>query len=130
MVLQNYTPTQVTINHLQPAFLTLRDKMKGASEFTIALCDDNSAFMKATNAQKAAEQKTTLYPPPSSDVIQTILYSMRQARLIVLLTNSTLCVYKAQKETALLEWILESNEVLDCEGKRAINMPVTCMEIF
>ena len=55
---------------------------------------------------------------------------MRQARLIVLLTNSTLCVYKAQKETALLEWILESNEVLDCEGKRAINMPVTCMEIF
>jgi hypothetical protein len=57
-------------------------------------------------------------------------FSMRLNRLIVSLTNSTLCVYKRQKETALLEWILEPKEVLDSEQKRAINQDITFMDIF
>jgi hypothetical protein len=47
----------------------------------------------------------------------------------VLLTNSTLCIYKTFRETALLEKIQDSKEVRDCENKPAFNQFVTCMEL-
>jgi hypothetical protein len=36
---------------------------------------------------------------------------MRLNRMIVLLSNSTLCIYRMFKETALLEKIQQDNEV-------------------
>ena len=86
----------------------------------ISLCDDNSVFTKPTNAQ-ANPQKTILYPPPSAAVIEKIAFSMRLNRMIVLLSNSTICIYRMFKETALLEKIYQDNEVLDSEGKRGFN---------
>lgn len=104
----------------------MSDFWEGKSTFTISLCDDNSAFTKAI---EQGGQKTTLYPPPSAQVIEKIVYSCRLQRLIVLLTNSTLCIYRMFKETALLEKLQEASEVYDSEGKRALTQGVTCMEI-
>jgi hypothetical protein len=104
MVLQNYINTETTVRHIQPGYQSMADFWEGKSTFTISLCDDNSAFTKET---QAGGQKTTLYPPPSAQVIQKIVYSCRLQRLIVLLTNSTLCIYRMFKETALLEKLQE-----------------------
>jgi hypothetical protein len=83
------------------------------------LCDNNSAFV-TENSERLKEGKTTLFPPPSSQVIKQIAYSIRLSRMIVLLSNSTICVYRLFKETALLEKIQEAHEVLDSEGKRSL----------
>jgi len=128
MVLQNYINTETTVTHIQPGYLNQTEKLEGRPSFSISLCDDNSAFTKPTNLD-LPDQKTTLYPPPSAQVIKKIVFSIRLNRLIVLLTNSTLCVYKMFKETALLEKIQESSEVYDSEGKRGLNQTVTSMEI-
>lgn len=106
--------------HIRPGYKSLQDKNEGKVSFTINLCADNSAFINSTNLD-APELKTTLYPPPSAQVIQKIVYSNRLDRLIVLLTNSTLCIYKKFKETALLEKVQDSREVRDCENKPAFS---------
>jgi hypothetical protein len=98
--------------------------------FTIAISDDNSAFIKPIGTTDSNEQKTTLYPPPSSQVMESISFSMRLNRLVVYLTNSTICVYRREKHTAILEQILEPREILDSESKRAINQDITFMDIF
>lgn len=54
---------------------------------------------------------------------------MRLDRYIVLLSNSSLCVYKRVKETSLLERIQESSEVRDSDFKRALSQQITCMEL-
>ena len=59
-----------------------------------------------------------------------IVYSINLKRLILLLSSSTICIYKRVKETALLEKILDPSEIKDCEMKRAFSQQVTCMEIF
>lgn len=92
----------------------------GNPAFTISLCSDNSAFILDT-CENQREVKTTLYPPPSAQLITKLVFSMRLNRFIVLLTNSSLCVYKRVKETALLEKIQESTEIRDSEFKRALN---------
>ena len=91
------------VSLLQPSFSTIEDKKAGRPSFIINLCSDNSAFINETDPH--SNEKTTLYPPPSAQVIEKIAYSQRLDRFIVLLTNSTLCVYKKFKETALLEKI-------------------------
>jgi hypothetical protein len=101
----------------------------GNPAFTISLCADNSAFILSTNEISLA-LKTTLYPPPSAQLITKIIYSMRLNRYIVLLTNSSICVYKRVKETALLERMQETNEIRDSEFKRAMNQKISCMELI
>ena len=48
MVLQNYINSETTVTHLQSGFSSLEEKWAGTPSFTISLCDDNSAFTKAT----------------------------------------------------------------------------------
>ena len=50
--------------------------------------------------------------------------------MILLLSSSTICIYKRVKETALLEKILDPSEIKDCEMKRAFSQQVTSMEII
>ena len=79
----------------------------------MSVCNDNSAFI-----QRVGEQhKCTLYPPPSAQKIATVKHSIALNRVVVLLTNCSLCVYKIHRETALLEKILQQSELRDAEDK-------------
>jgi len=112
--------TESKVLDIWPGYLNVSDMDQGKVSFTIALCKDNSAFIK--NIQEdSTVPKTTLYPPPSAQLIKKIVYSSRLDRYIILLSNSTLCIYKRFKETALLEKLQEHSEVKDCELKKALN---------
>ena len=91
----------------------------GKVGFSISLCQDNSAVIKDIDGELAMYEKTTLYPPPSAQTIKKIVYSTNMKRLILLLSSSTICIYRRVKETALLEKILDPSEIKDCEMKRA-----------
>ena len=41
-----------------------------------------------------------------------------------------MCIYRRERETALLEKIQDPSEVKDCEQKRSLMQPVTCMELL
>jgi hypothetical protein len=110
MILDNYINTETTVTLIQPGYIDITEKNQGKPSFTISLCDDNSAFTKPTD-RLVNPPKTILYPPPSAAVIEKIASSMRLNRMIVLLSNSTLCIYRMFKETALLEKIQQDNEV-------------------
>lgn len=102
----------------------------GKPKATLSLCADNSAFILGKNfVNNKSEIKSVLYPPPGAQVIQEIVYSMRLDRYLVLLSNSSLCIYRRVKETCLLERIQEAGDVRDSEFRRALSQKVTCMEL-
>ena len=128
-ILQNYMRTESKVTKISPGFLNVKDMDAGNVAFTIALCKDNSAFIKDIKQGKD-DVKTTLYPPPSAQLIQKIVYSARLDRFIILLSSSTICIFKRFKETALLEKIQDPGEVKDSENKKALTQTVTCMELI
>jgi hypothetical protein len=86
----------------------------------MCLCKDNSAFLKDIDTDPT-DPKCTLYPPPSAQLIKKIVYSNRLDRYIILLSSSTICIYKKFRETALLETIQDPSEIKDVEQKRALS---------
>ena len=127
--INHYMSTESRIKQLMRGFKTIPDLEAEKIAFTILLCEDNSAFIRNIE-NDPNEPKSTLYPPPSAELIKKIVYSARLQRFIVLLSSSTLCVYKRQKETALLEKMQESHELKDSENKKALGQGVTCMELI
>ena len=112
--------TESRVVNIFPGFNNVQDMDHGRIAFTMCLCKDNSAFVK-TIENDPNVPKCTLYPPPSSQLIKKLVYSSRLDRYIILLSSSTICVYKLFRETALLEVIQDPNEIKDCEGKRALS---------
>ena len=113
LILKNYLAVDAEIEEVQPGFETLEAYRNNQVGFTVSVCNDNSAFI-----QRVGEQhKCTLYPPPSAQKIATVKHSIALNRVIVLLTNGSLCVYKIHRETALLEKILQQSELRDAEDK-------------
>lgn len=49
-----------------------------------------------------------------------VKHSINLNRVIVMLANFSLCVYKVHRETALLEKILQPNELKDSEEKQIV----------
>lgn len=130
MIVENYMNSESQVLQLEPSYHSLEDKERYKIGFTISVCQDNSAVIKDIDGTLASYDKTTLYPPPSAQTIKKIVYSTNKDRLILLLSSSTICIYKRVKETALLEKILDPSEIKDCEMKRAFSQQVTCMDIF
>ena len=73
MVMENYRNIDTKVSLIQPGYMTLDEKNSGRSSFIINLCADNSAFINFTKPE--LNEKTTLYPPPSAQVIEKIVYS-------------------------------------------------------
>jgi len=119
MVLENYLNSETCIKEISAGYESHSDFKEGQLGFTMCLCADNSAFINDVESKKSEYPKCTLYPPPSAQKILRMVYSYVLDRFLVLLSSSTLCVYKRVKETALLERILDPSEIRDCESKRA-----------
>ena len=130
MILENFMSSESQVVEITPGFHSIENKENGKIDFTISICQDNSAVIKDIHGSLASYEKTTLYPPPSAQTIKRIVYSTRLDRIILLLSSSTICIYKRVKETALLEKILDPSEIKDCEMKRAFSQQVTCMEMI
>ena len=68
MILQNYMNTESRVTEITPGYWNLNDMDHGKVGFTIALCKDNSAFIRDID-ENSPDPKTTLYPPPSAQLI-------------------------------------------------------------
>ena len=63
------------------------------------LCDDNSVLIQSPTGK----QLSTIYPPPTAKSVACLSYCMSLNRMFILLASGTLCIYKIDKETAILE---------------------------
>ena len=62
---------------------------------------DNSAMIQ--NPSQGGRTISTIYPPPTAKEVMVIQYCMSLKRMFILLTSGTLCIYKIDKDTAILE---------------------------
>lgn len=119
LILRNYLAAEAEVEEVMSGFLDRADFANHNVQFTVSICSDNSAFIQQVRSfpMVSDDQKCTLYPPPSAQKIAAVKHSIALNRIIVLLTNCSLCVYKAHRETALLEKILQQSELRDAEDK-------------
>ena len=66
------------------------------------LFKDNSAVIQEPVSGKTL---STIYPPPTAKEVSYIGYSITLERVLIMLESGTLCVYKIDKDTAILEKI-------------------------
>ena len=133
LVVENYLVNDATIQSIQPGFNTVSSIQNHSVDFTISVGSDNSIVLqrKKEAAEKVGKaQKCTLYPPPSAQEIGVVRYSMLLDRLILMLTNCSLCVYQVNRETALLEHIFPQRDIRDSEDKPIVIQQITSMELI
>lgn len=99
--------------------------MKDNNPFAIfTLFKDNSAVIQ--NPYDSGRTLSTIYPPPTAKEVMFIEYCMTLKRMFVLLTSGTLCIYKIDKDTAILEKLQYPNQLRDSEGK-SVGQQLTSM---
>ena len=86
------------------------------------LCEDNSALIFRPDGR----QISTVYPPPTAKELLAIEYCMSLNRFFILLASGTICVYKFDKETAILERLQYPNQLKDTEG-RSMSQSITTL---
>lgn len=75
---------------------------------------------------KTGNIKSTVYPPPTPTLIEKILYQMSLSRLILLLQNGSICIYKVyNRETATLELMQSAAQLRDADDKNLSNEKIT-----
>lgn len=55
------------------------------------------------NPTQGGKTISTIYPPPTAKEVMFISYCMTLKRMFILLTSGTLCIYKIDRDTAILE---------------------------
>jgi len=74
---------------------------KSPSPFAVfTLFQDNSTQIQDP---KTCTTLSTIYPPPTAKAVMFIEYCIPLERIFILLTSGTLCVYRIDRETAILE---------------------------
>lgn len=62
--------------------------------------------------------QSTVYPPPTPTLIDKVLYQMSLHRLVLLLQNGAICVYKVyQRETATLQLMQSASALKSGDGR-------------
>ena len=65
------------------------------------LFKDNSAMIQSP--LQGGKTISTIYPPPTAKEVMFISFCMTLKRMFILLTSGTLCIYKIDRDTAILE---------------------------
>jgi hypothetical protein len=61
---------------------------------------------------------STIYPPPTAKEVIQICFNTTLKRMFLLLASGTLCIYRVDRDTAILEKLQYPNMIKDSEGKQ------------
>jgi hypothetical protein len=67
------------------------------------LFKDNSAFVQSSETDSLGRTISTIYPPPTAKEVICIAYNAILKRMFLLLASGTLCIYRVDRDTAILE---------------------------
>jgi len=103
-------------------FDSLASKEQNKPMAVYVLWDDNSTLIYKPDGK----QISIIYPPPTAKELLAVEYSMSLNRFFILLSSGTICIYKYDKETAILEKLQYPNQLKDSEG-RAMSQTITTL---
>ena len=89
------------------------DKTANNPVLLYTLCEDNSALIQ----RLSGEQQSTIYPPPTGKNLACIEYCMSLDRIFILLEKGTICIYRIDIDTAILEKLQYPTQLKDSENK-------------
>jgi hypothetical protein len=78
-----------------------RDKDETDAVFT--LFKDNSAVLQSSSTDALGRTISTIYPPPTAKEVIQIVFNCVLKRMFLLLASGTLCIYRVDRDTAILE---------------------------
>ena len=91
------------IQQVEKGFATRTLVRRGDPQSIIVSFDNNSILLLDSHTGKI---KSTVYPPPTPTTIYQIVYQMSLSRLILLMANGSIAMYKIyNRETATLEFL-------------------------
>jgi hypothetical protein len=70
---------------------------------------------------------STIYPPPTAKEVISIGFSQLLKRMFLLLASGTLCIYRVDRDTAILEKLQYPSMLKDSEGKSLSMQQITSM---
>ncbi len=97
------------------------------TEAIFTLFKDNSAMMQSSIPETLGRSISTIYPPPTAKEVTFISYHSTIKRMFLLLASGTLCIYRVDKDTAILEKLQTPNMLKDSEGKAMTSQSITSM---
>lgn len=73
------------------------------ADAVFTLFKDNSAVLQSANMDVLGRTISTIYPPPTAKEVVAIGFSSMLRRMFLLLASGTLCIYRVDRDTAILE---------------------------
>jgi hypothetical protein len=92
-----------------------RDEDQADAVFT--LFKDNSAILQSCGLETLGRSISTIYPPPTAKEVIQICFNSNMKRMFLLLVSGTLCIYRVDRDTAILEKLQYPSMIKDSEGK-------------
>ncbi len=118
----SFCNSRSNIRYITKCF-TDEEALKVNAPFAIAtLFGDNSTVIQDPDGRTLS----IIYPPPTAKAVANIAYCMSLSRMFILLETGALCIYKIDRDTAILEKLQYTNQLRDSEGK-GVNQTITCM---
>ena len=90
----------------------------GETDAVYTLFKDNSAMLQSSAMDTLGRSISTIYPPPTAKEVIQICFNTTLKRMFLLLASGTLCIYRVDRDTAILEKLQYPNMIKDSEGKQ------------
>ncbi|CAG9319560.1 unnamed protein product [Blepharisma stoltei] len=94
-------------------------EIKWINKFIGVLSEDNSVILYDLTGKLV----TTIYPPPTANDVKEMFYIKEIDRVLLLLYSGSMCIFRYEGETGLLEKIIYTGDIKDSEN-RAVLAPV------
>lgn len=109
----NFYYSNIEVKKICKVFDSKEDQQNNQSETIMTLFSDNSVQLQEADRHNPAPI-STIYPPPGAKDVLFLGYCMNLEKIIVVLVNGSICVYRIdESQNAILEKILNHNEIKD-----------------
>ena len=78
---------------------------------------DNSIKLLQPKPKHDAKVLTTIFPPPNAEEIKDIRFCTIIKRIVIMQQSGTLCFYKLERQTSILEKIIQPSDLKDAQGQ-------------
>lgn len=93
--------------------------IKWVNKYIAVLSEDNSVILH----DESGKLVCTIYPPPTANDVKDVFYIRELDRVILLLYSGSMCIFRYEGETGLLERIIYTGDIKDSED-RAVLAPI------
>lgn len=123
----SFTNSRSDIVRIGKCYIDEDKREQDESDSVFTLFKDNSAILQSSHMEALGRTLSTIYPPPTAKEVTAIGFSSVLRRMFLLLASGTLCIYRVDRDTAILEKLQYPSMIKDGEGKALNSQQITSM---